>query len=133
MKPLHWDAINPFTGTPFQFDDPNLRFVNGLGVYLEPGDPGFATIQPKFTVEIIGNQVRVNWGWEGHGEFLDQCEIQVDRSQGWSLLAIDTTPGYTDTAPFPATPTKWKYRAIYRVGDAQVGLWSAEVSLTVGG
>jgi hypothetical protein len=28
---------------------------------------------------------------------------------------------------------KWKYRAIWRVGDEQVGLWSEEVSITVGG
>lgn len=41
MKPLHWDAINPFTGKPFTWDDPNLKFVNDLGMYLEPGDPGF--------------------------------------------------------------------------------------------
>ena len=41
MKPLHWDAINPFTGTPFTWDDPNLKFVNDIGMYLEPGDPGF--------------------------------------------------------------------------------------------
>lgn len=26
-----------------------------------------------------------------------------------------------------AAPAKWKYRAIYRVGDAQVGLWSNTV------
>ena len=39
--------------------------------------------------------------------------------------------GYTDTVPFPATPVKWTYRAIYRVGDAQVGIWSAPVSITV--
>ena len=56
----------------------------------------------------------------------------MDRGNGWQVLTFDTTPGYTDTAPFPATPTKWKYRAIYRVDDAQVGLWSAEVSVTVG-
>lgn len=51
MKPLHFDAINPFTGTPFTFDDPNLKFVNGNGVYLEPGDDGFVPypgmIMPK--------------------------------------------------------------------------------------
>ena len=41
MKPLHWDAINPFTGTPFTWDDPNLKFINDIGMYLEPGDPGF--------------------------------------------------------------------------------------------
>ena len=33
------------------------------------------------------------------------------------VLTYDTTPGYTDTTPFPATLTKWKYRAIYRVDD----------------
>jgi hypothetical protein len=32
---------------------------------------------------------------------------------------------------FPAAPAKWTYRAIYRVNDAQVGLWSKPVSLTV--
>ena len=41
MKPLHFDAINPFTGTPFLWGDSNLRFVDGMGVYLEPGDEGF--------------------------------------------------------------------------------------------
>lgn len=40
MKPLHWDAINPFTGKPFTFDDPNLRWGDPA-YYLEPGDPGF--------------------------------------------------------------------------------------------
>lgn len=28
---------------------------------------------------------------------------------------------------------KWKYRAIYRVGDAQVGQWSNTMEITVGG
>ena len=40
MKPLHWDAINPFTGSPFTWDDPNLRW-GSPSYYLEPGDPGF--------------------------------------------------------------------------------------------
>ena len=53
-------------------------------------------------------------------------ELVVDRSdnKGEVLLAQDTTPNYTDTTPFPATPTKWTYRAIYRVGDSRVGQWS---------
>ena len=38
-----------------------------------------------------------------------------------------------DTTPLPATAAKWKYRAIYRVADARVGVWSDEVSITVGG
>ena len=43
----------------------------------------------------------------------------------------DTMPGYVDTAPFPAAPTQWTYKAIYRVDDAQVGLWSNPVSIIV--
>ena len=64
---------------------------------------------------------------------VDQCEIQVDRRADWVLLAIDTTPNYTEnTTPMPATPTKWKYRDIHCVGDQQVGLWSNAVEIMVG-
>ncbi len=49
------------------------------------------------------------------------------------LLTHDSTPNDIDTAPFPSAPAKWTYKAIYRVGDTQVGQWSAEVSVTVGG
>lgn len=294
MKALHFGATNPFTGTPFAFGDKNLKFVNGLGVYLEPGDLGFqpypgqilpvptqktkkhtmpksdfmptddngkatlfvlfrdnvgqylatlgisptdadivqqaadatrfraivdfcanmqnaaqgwtaeknyerdggdtapagqvvpelpagfpaavlpgivrrfrelvkrlkslknytptigealgiegtvqtgpdmAIIQAIIALSIIGNAVLITWGWQGFSAFLDMLEIQVDRNdgKGWVFLTYDTTPNYTDTFPLPATPTKWKYRAIYRVGDAQVGVWSNTVEITVGG
>jgi hypothetical protein len=96
--------------------------------------PDLATIQPDITAKIAGNRVEIPWGWGGNGAFLDMIELQVDRDEkGFVLLAYDTTPGYVDTEPFPATPTKWTYRAIYRVGDAQVGQWSKEESVTVGG
>jgi hypothetical protein len=54
-------------------------------------------------------------------------------SRGEVLLAWGTTPGYVDSQPFPATPVKWTYQAIYRVGDSRVGQWSKPVSVTVGG
>lgn len=62
-------------------------------------------------------------------------EMEVDRNdnKGFVFLANDTTPGYLDTMAFPSTPTKWTYRAIYRVGDQRVGQWSKPVSVTVGG
>ena len=42
MKPLHWDAINPITGTPFTWDDPNLFYnEEGIGMYREAHDEGF--------------------------------------------------------------------------------------------
>ncbi len=65
--------------------------------------------------------------------YLDSCEIQVDRGdgKGFVLLTIDTTPGYTDTQPFPAASVKWTYKAAYRVNDQMVGLWSQPASVTV--
>jgi len=97
--------------------------------------PDLDTVQPKIEATLTGNHSQIKWGWAGNGAFLDMCEIQVDRGdgQGYRLLTYDTTPNYTDTQPFPATPAKWTYKAIYRVGDAQVGLWSLPVSVNVGG
>jgi hypothetical protein len=97
--------------------------------------PDLATVQPKLEAIISGNQVNVKWSWLGNSAYLDICEIQVDRGdgKGFVLLTFDTTPNYTDTQVFPATPTKWTYKAIYRVGDVQVGLWSLPVSIVVGG
>jgi hypothetical protein len=97
--------------------------------------PDMALIQAILTLTLQGNAVLVGWGWQGFSAFLDMLEIQVDRGdgKGFVFLTYDTTPNYTDTFPLPATPTKWKYRAIYRVGDAQVGVWSNEVSIVVGG
>ena len=97
--------------------------------------PDLAAIQPVLTATRMGSAVNVGWGWQGNSAFLDMLEIQADRGDGhgWVFLTYDTTPNYTDTAPFPAAPVKWKYRAIYRVGDAQVGLWSNTVEITVGG
>jgi hypothetical protein len=97
--------------------------------------PDLTVLKPEIQVLISGNRVEVDWGWQGNSAFLDLCELQVDRGdgKGFALLAYDTTPGYVDTAPFPATPTKWTYKAIYRVGDAQTGQWSNPVSLIVGG
>jgi hypothetical protein len=108
----------------------------GLGIEgsVQSG-PEMALIQVILTLTLQGNAVLVGWGWQGFSAFLDMLEIQVDRGdgKGWAFLTMDTTPNYTDTFPLPATPTKWKYRAIYRVGDAQVGVWSSEVSIVVGG
>jgi hypothetical protein len=97
--------------------------------------PDFATIQPDISATINGAQVDIGWDWGGFANFLDQLEMEVDRSdgKGFVLLAIDTTPGYTDSQPFPAAPVKWTYRAIYRLDDNRVGQWSKPVSATVGG
>ena len=114
----------------------NVSIGEALGIEgAQQTAPDLATIQPVIDVQISGGRVDVNWSWQGNVAYLDMCEIQVDRGdgKGFGLLTYDTTPGYVDTQPFPATPTKWTYKAIYRVGDAQVGQWSNPVSITVGG
>ena len=112
----------------------NAAMGAALGIEgSEQSGPDLTTIQPNIRAEVSGTYVLVEWGWGGHSEALDMCEIEVDRGQGFVLLAMDTTPRYVDTTPFPAAPTKWTYRAIYRVGDQRVGQWSKPVSVTVGG
>ena len=95
--------------------------------------PDLTQVQPALDTAISGNLVTVKWGWGGNSAYLDACEIWVDRGdgKGFNLLTIDTTPNYTDTQPFPANPARWTYKAIYRLNDAQVGLWSAPVGVTV--
>ena len=112
----------------------NAAMGKALGIEgEEEAAPDLTTLRPEITVLLSGNQVFVKWGWGGNSRWLDSCELQVDRNdgKGFVFLAIDTTPGYTDTQPLPAVPAIWIYRAIYRVGDHQVGLWSNPVSLPV--
>ncbi len=100
---------------------------------VEPA-PDLKIVRPEITATALANGVQIGWGWQGWAKFLDQCEIQVDRNdgKGWTILTFDTTPGYLDATPFPATLTKWKYRAIFRLDDAQVGQWSADAIVSVG-
>lgn len=95
--------------------------------------PNPETVQPDFTARIISGQVFIDWGWGGNSDFLDQFQLQVNRGAGWVGVAYDTTPGYTDSTSFPAVPTIGKYRVQYRVSDGPVGIWSSEVSITIGG
>jgi hypothetical protein len=89
------------------------------------------TMKPVITAALDAGQVDIGWTKQG----MDGIEIQVDRGTGFVFLAIDTVPGYTDTAPLPAAGQSalWKYKAIYRQGDDRVGQWSDVVSIPVAG
>jgi len=75
---------------------------------------------------------RPNVGWKKSG--MGSLEIHVDRGNGvFTYLATDTVPDYLDTATLPAAGTSavWKYKAIYRFNDEQVGQWSDVASISV--
>ncbi len=92
--------------------------------------PDMTTLQPVLKLEQSGGAVNIRWGWQGQSAHLDMIELEVNRGGGFQMLAMDTTPNYTDTFA-PTAPAKWTYRGIYRVGDARVGQWSSEVSINV--
>lgn len=87
-------------------------------------------VKPVLTVVMDTGHPLVQWAKQG----LDGVEIQVDRGTGtFSFLAVDTVPDYLDTAPLPPLGQMqvWKYRAMYRLGDQLVGLWSEVASINV--
>lgn len=89
-------------------------------------------IKPQLALRLVaGGHPEIVW----HKNHMDAIEIYVDRgaNAGYSLLAFQTQPNTIDAAPLPTTgqAVLWKYKAIYRLHDEHVGLWSDEVSIMV--
>ena len=135
-------AVTPGVVTRFRLF---VAFLNGLTGFAEDiaqalkitgaEQPGadLAAVKPVLPLEMRGGLVFIDWSWGGHSADLDGLEIQVDRGTGtYTLLTIDTRPGYLDTEPMPATAGRWKYKGIFRKDDARVGLWSDVAETPVG-
>lgn len=89
-----------------------------------------ATVKPVLQVTAQSGGVLIAWTKQGLGGI----EIHVDRGAGFVFLTIDTVPDYVDTqTPVAGQTALWKYKAIYRLNDERVGLWSDVVSVAVGG
>ncbi len=89
-------------------------------------------LKPILDIEMQAGHPNIGWTKQG----MDGLEIWVDRGAGgFIFLALDTIPGYLDTAalPAPGTSAVWKYKAIYRLNDEQVGQWSDVASVSVMG
>jgi hypothetical protein len=95
------------------------------------------TIDPtvmKPVLELTLQAGHPNVGWTKSG--MDGIEIWVDRGTGtFAFLTIDTVPDYLDTYALPAygASAVWKYKAIYRLNDEQVGSWSDVATIVVMG
>jgi hypothetical protein len=91
-----------------------------------------AGMKPVLKLTLQAGRPNVGWRKQGMGSL----EIHVDRGSGtFAYLATDTVPDYLDTAPLPAPGSSavWKYKAIYRLNDDQVGQWSDVASISVMG
>jgi hypothetical protein len=104
-----------------------------LGIIGEEQTTDLVGIKPAITTRLAaGGHPEIVWKKQG----MDGIEIYVSRNaEPYTLLAYDMRPNHIDASPLPALGTSaiWKYRAIYRFHDAQVGQWSDEVSVTVAG
>lgn len=116
----------------------HANYTDAIGEALdivgdEQGRPDPDSIKPEVKDPVIRmDGVFVGWGWGGFRDEVDLCELRVNRNgTGEVFLASDTTPGYLDTQPKPATPQKWIYTLAFRKGDHYVGR-SVTVSVNVG-
>lgn len=103
-----------------------------LGIIGDEQTTDFNSVKPVLKLTLQAGRPNVGWKKQGMGAL----EIHVDRGTGtFAYLATDTVPDYLDTAPLPAAGTSavWKYKAIYRFNDEQVGQWSDVASISVMG
>jgi hypothetical protein len=100
-----------------------------LGADQDPADAD--ALKPFLPLSKAGGHVQIGWKWQSARGVARALRIEVDRGNGWELLAIDTQPGYTDKTPWPAA-AKWKYRAIFVRDEDNIGQWSDVAEITVG-
>lgn len=89
-------------------------------------------LQPLLSVDFQGGHPVLHW----KSIPTDAIELEADHGTGnFSLLTIQLTPGYQDITPLPppGSAALWKYRAIYRSRDVQVGHWSPILEVGVKG
>ena len=100
----------------------------GTSVNVDP-----STWKPQLSLQNKAGHPIIAWT-KGSASAI---EIWVDRSDNanFVMLTINTEPNTNDdsTLPLPGNTAMWKYKAIYRLHDEQVGQWSDVISVSVGG
>lgn len=89
------------------------------------------TMKPVLKGGLDANRPLIKWN-KGDADSID---IYVDRTlnDNYAYLANDSEPDYIDTYPLPggAVTATYRYKAIYRIGDEQVGQFSEPLTITV--
>ena len=106
------------------------KALNIISAHSPAADP--TSLQPILTVDFQAGHPTLHWKSNG----TDALEIEADYGSGiFTLISIQLSPGYQDNNPLPAAGTTalWRYRAIYRIHDQQVGQWSQILEISVKG
>ena len=113
----------------------NYTETIGKSLHIIPAQtpaPDPALLQPELTFDYNGGHPVLYWYHNG----TDALLIEADYGTGsFSLVTIQMSTRFEDSAPLPSpgTVVLWKYRAIYRIRDAQVGQWSKVLEISVKG
>jgi hypothetical protein len=88
------------------------------------------TWKPALAVTLASGHPQLQWT-KGKS---DSLELWVDRGNGAGFLFYDicTATHLVDASPTPPTSALWRYKAIFRLHDQQVGNWSDVTSVAVG-
>ena len=100
-----------------------------LGIVGEEINIDPAIAQPDLSVRMNGGRPEIDW----NKQHMEALELEVDRGAGPQLLTIVTSGSTVDEHPLPGPGQSavWTYRAIYRLNNQRVGLWSDPVQIAV--
>ena len=115
-----------------QHHDYNEADGQDLGIEGPEFTLDLGTVKPSIRVELDAMHPVIKSTKLG----LSAVEIFVQRNgSAYERLDISTTSEFTDlhALPAPGQTALWKYKAIFRVDNQQVGQFSDEVSVVVGG
>ena len=104
---------------------------NDLGIIAPVQTFDKTILQPMLSVKLDAGRPHIKCG-KGYSDAID---LYVDRKDGAGFVLIGRLlkPDYIDTSNLPATVVlaEWDYKAIYVVGNDNVGLMSPIVSVVV--
>jgi len=113
----------------------NYTEAIGKALHIIPAQnpaPDPALLQPDLTYDFNAGHPVLYWYHNG----TDALLIEADYGTGtFGLVGIQMTTRFEDSAPLPppGTVALWRYRAIYRIRDNQVGQWSKVLDVSVKG
>lgn len=82
-------------GVAEETGQPESQKIHQRGAGIEGeilSGPDFSTFAPQLKLKPEAAGVMVRWSWQGYGEFLDSCEIHMDRNDRHARSCSRWTP-----------------------------------------